>query len=298
MPSSTLIALTTLALCAVSYAAAPATRPASIENYVLDYTTPVDPALQSKVERIDTDLRKKYDIAPDLTNVGLLDLTPPGPPRLAMIHPDHEEYAASVAKIGILLAYFTVHPEAATHLDPTTRQELGMMAKISSNEMASKFSHELTLAKIQDILNQDGFYDASHGGGLWVGKHYGRDKERHGSPVADNSHAITVRQAIRFWLLLDQDKLVSPAASQTMKQIFATPDLPPDDIKFVHALKDREGMQILRKWGTWENWLHDTALITAPGRHYILVALTRHPKGDDYLVGLAKQVDDLMQQPR
>ena len=71
--------------------------------------------------------------------------------------------------------------------------------------------------------------------------------------------------------------------------------MPADDIKFVKALKDRQGIQIIRKWGSWEDWLHDSAVITAPGRHYVLVALTKHPKGDDYLVELAKAVDDLMQ---
>jgi len=93
-------------------------------------------------------------------------------------------------------------------------------------------------------------------------------------------------------------KLVSPAASQTMREIFASPDVPHDDIKFVKALAGRDGVQILRKWGSWENWRHDSAVVTAPDRHYILVALTQHPKGDEYLVDLAKAVDDLMQQCR
>jgi len=35
----------------------------------------------------------------------------------------------------------------------------------------------------------------------------------------------------------------------------------------------------------------------AGNRHYILVALTKHPQGDDYLVELAKQVDDALTQP-
>ena len=35
-------------------------------------------------------------------------------------------------------------------------------------------------------------------------------------------------------------------------------------------------------------------VINGPRRHYIVVALTHHPKGDDYLVGLAKSVDDLL----
>ena len=78
-----------------------------------------------------------------------------------------------------------------------------------------------------------------------------------------------------------------------MRQIFASPDIPHDDIKFVKGLEGRD-VQILRKWGSWKNWLHDSAVISGPGRRYILVALTNHEKGDEYLVELARAVDDLM----
>ena len=213
--------------------------------------------------------------------------------RLAMIHPDREDYAASVAKIGILLAYFQLHPEAATNLVPQTRHELGLMAKNSSNEMAAKFSRELGLRQIQQVLNSYHFYDTNHGGGIWMGKHYGQGSERIGDPLGDNSHAATVRQLLRYYLLLEQGKLVSPAASQTMREIFASPDLPHDDIKFVKGLAGRD-VQIIRKWGTWEDWRHDSAVVTGPGRHYILVGMTHHPRGDEYLVELAQAVDDLM----
>lgn len=259
-------------------------------NYTLDYDTPVDPALQMQLEKIDAVLRAKYSMTPEQTAVGLLDLRTL---RLAMIQPDREEYAASVAKIGILLAYFQTHPAAATNLDATARHELGLMIKASSNEMASKFSHELGLKQIQQVLDFYHFYDARRGGGIWVGKHYGRDTERIGSPIGDNSHAATVRQLLRFYLLMEQGKLVSPTASETMREIFASPDIPPDDIKFVQALAGRD-VQILRKWGSWEDWLHDSAVITGPGRQYILVALVHHPRGDDYLVDLAVAMDDLM----
>src|SRR5207253_4155765 len=96
---------------------------------------------------------------------------------------------------------------------------LGLMAKASDNEMASKFSHEMGLINIQRVLNDAGFYDASHGGGIWVGKHYGKDTERRGDPIADHSHAATVRQLLRYFLLLEQGKLVSPAASKTTREI-------------------------------------------------------------------------------
>lgn len=266
----------------------PETKPA-FESYTLDYDSPTEPALQAQIEGIDAELRRQRGMTPEQVAVGVLDLQRL---RLAMIHPDRVEYAASVAKIGILLAYFQLHPDAAQQLDPQTRHELGLMAKASSNEMAAKFSRELGLAQIQQVLDGYHFYDANRGGGLWVGKHYGKGDERVGDPVGDHSHAATVRQLLRFYLLLEQGRLVTPEASRTMREIFLSPEIPHDEIKFVKALSERPGVQIVRKWGSWENWLHDTAVISGPGRHYILVALTQHPRGDEYLEALARAVDD------
>jgi beta-lactamase class A len=275
------------ALSAVS-SAPPMTN--SFANYALSSTSPTDPDLQRALENIDARLRDKYGMTTNQTAVGVLDLRRL---RLAWLRPDRGDYAASVAKIGILFAYFQLHPEAATHLDDNARHELGQMAKLSSNEMAAKYSRQMGLTNIQRVLNEAGFYETNHGGGLWVGKHYGAGSERIGDPIGNNSHAATVRQVMRFFLMLEQGKLVSPAASKAMRELFASPDLPHDDIKFVKALAGR-GVQIIRKWGTWEDWHHDSAVITGPGRHYILVAFTRHPQGDDYLVELAQTVDDLM----
>lgn len=279
-----------LVLTACMHSHPPQLAPA-LEPYVLDYDSPLDPALQSRLEQIDAALRAKYGMTTEQVELGLLDLRRP---RLAIIHPDRIEYAASVAKLGILLAYFEKNPQAATSLDAETRHELGLMVKASSNEMAAKFSRQLGLKEIQAVLDSYHFYDQAHGGGIWVGKHYGEGSERYGDPIADHSHAATVRQLLRFYLLMEQGKLVSPAASKTMLALLASPDIPHDDIKFVKALAPR-GVRILRKWGSWQNWLHDTADITGPGRHYVLVAMTNHPKGDDYLVDLATAVDDLMQ---
>lgn len=263
----------------------------SFADYTLDYNSPVNPVLQARLEGIDANLRARFEMTPEQTAVGLLDLRHL---RLALIHPDRGEYAASVPKIGILLAYFQAHPEAATHLSAQTRHELGLMIKVSSNEMAAKFSRELGLTAIQAVLDSYRFYDPNHGGGIWVGKHYGQSDERYGDPLGNHSHAATIRQLLRFYLLLEQGRLVSPAASQTMRDIFASPAIPHDDNKFVRGLAGRE-VQIRRKSGSWENWLHDTAVVTGPGRHYVLAALTCHPRGDEYLVELARAVDDLMQ---
>src|SRR5437016_1183141 len=106
----------------------------SSQRFTLDYDARTTPELQSKLESIDFMLREHYGMTSAQTAVGVLDLKRM---RLAMIHPDRIEYAASVAKVGILLAYFQLHPEAATRLDPVTRHELGLMIKSSSNEMAA-----------------------------------------------------------------------------------------------------------------------------------------------------------------
>ena len=254
---------------------------------LLDYDTPPDAALQRQLEEIDARLRARHGMTGEQAAVGVLDLRTN---RVAMIHPDRIEYAASVAKIGILLAYFQLHPEGP---DEATAHELGLMVKASSNEMAAKHSRAMGLREIQQVLNDYGFYDAKRGGGIWVGKHYGPNSERIGDPVADHSHAATIRQLLRFYQLLDAGRLVSPAASKKMRELFLSPDIPHDQLKFVKAL-DGRGLTILRKWGSWEDYLHDTALIEGPNRRYVLAALTHHAAGDAYLEDLAREVDDVM----
>ena len=266
--------------------------PPPLPQYTLGFDTPVDPVLQIAVEALDTRLRAKHGMEPSQTSVGVLDLNTL---RLAMVRPDRIDYAASVPKIAILLAWFQLHPEAAIHLDPATRHELGLMIKVSDNAMAAKYSSLLGLKNIQQTLDSYALYDATQGGGLWMGKHYGLGTERHPDPVGHHSHAATVRQLLRYYLLLEQSLLVSPAASAAMREIFASPDIAPVQDKFVRGLAGRD-VQVRRKAGWWENWFLDTAAVTGGGRHYIVVAMTRHPKGDDYLVEFAAAVDDLLTQ--
>ncbi len=267
-----------------------APMPPDFETYALDYTTPTDPSLSAQVAAIDARLRARHGMAPNQTAVGVLDLNTL---RLALIHPDEIDNAASVPKIAILLAWFQLNPDWATKLDPPTRRELGLMIKVSDNELAAKYSQQLGLKAIQRVLDSYGFYDAAHGGGLWLGKHYSKAGERYVDPVGGHSHAATVRQLLRYYLFLEQGKLVSPAASKAMREIFASPDIAPLDDRFVKGLAGR-GVQVLRKSGWWEDWSHDTAIVTGGGRHYLIVALTHHPQGAEYLAELAAAVDDVL----
>ena len=278
-----------LAMSSASFAADPSTQPYA--KFILDFISRTDPALQAEVEKLDQSLRDKFGMTRDQTAVGVLDLRRE---RLAFVNPDRGDYGASVPKIGILLAYFELTPRAATELDPTVKNELGQMIKVSSNEMASKYSHELGLKAIQAAIDRYKLYDPQRGGGIWVGKHYGKDAERYPDPVGKHSHAITIRQVMRFYLLMMQGKLVSPEASQRMREIFLSPQIPHQQNKFVAGLTGRDGLTILRKSGTWENWRHDSAVVEGKDRHYIIVGMTNHPKGDEYLVEFGRGVDDFM----
>jgi beta-lactamase class A len=285
------ITVVLLPLCVSVLTGCRTTCPSSMNSSVTDqigFHSPTDAGLQQELERIDRSLQARHGISHGEVAVGVFDLKRF---RLAMIDPDRMDYAASVAKIAILLAWFQLRPAAVTNLDSDVRHELGLMIKASSNTAATRFSSDLGLRAIQQVLDSYGFYDARHGGGLWMGKHYGRGGERFGDPIGNHSHAATVRQLLRFYVMLEQGKLVSPAASGKMREIFASPKIAHDSIKFVKGLEGRQ-LEVLRKWGTWEDWRHDSALVRGPGRHYILVALTHHPKGDEYLTDLARAVDD------
>jgi beta-lactamase class A len=111
--------------------------------------------------------------------------------------------------------------------------------------------------------------------------------------VGGHSHAATVRQLLRFYLLLEQGKLVSLTASAEMREIFASPEIAHLNDRFVKGLAGR-GVNVRRKSGWWETWSHDTAVVTGPGRHYVLVAMTHHPKGATYLEELAAAADDVL----
>lgn len=256
----------------------------------VDFKTAPHPELQQAVEKMDSDLRARFAMAEKQTAVGVLDLRSG---QLAIVRPDAIFYAASVPKIAILLGWFAQHPNPA-ETDAATRHELGLVIKQSSNELAAKYSQLVGLGFIRITLDRYWLYDRDRGGGIWLGKHYGMDAERVVDPVGSHSHAATVRQVLRFYLLLEQGKLVSPEASAAMREIFASPDIPHKDDKFIAGLAGRPELEIRRKAGWWEDWHHDSAVVTGPDRHYVIVALTHHARGEEYLTAFATAVDDAL----
>lgn len=266
-------------------------RAMRMQSYRLDHDTPTDRALQTALEAIDQKIGGELGIPPDMRAFGVLDLTDL---RLALVRPDALFYGASVPKICIVLAYFAKYPDAVTSLDPLIEHELQLVIKRSDNDLAARYSQLVGIEAIQELLlsRRYRFYDREHGGGIWCGKHYGIDEPRTGDPVGDHSHAATVRQCLRYYLLLEQGKLVNAAVSAKLKQIFAAPDLEFHNDGFVRGLNGRD-VAILRKNGLWEDWHLDTARVQHGERLYLLAGMTRHPRGNEYLQQMAAAVDEL-----
>ena len=267
-------------------------RAMQMQSYRLEIDTSCDAELQAALEALDVRVREKLGMPEEARAFGVLDLSGL---RVAMIKPDEMFYAASVPKIAIALAYFETHPEAARTLDPTVERELQLMIKRSSNEMAAKYSQLVGLDVIADVVQSKRYrlYDAEHGGGLWCGKHYGIDEPRQGDPLKDLSHGATVRQCLRYYLMMEQGRLVSAEASARLKQIFAAPALAFHDKCFVHGLKGRD-VEILRKSGEWEDWRLDTARVQHGAQLYFMAGMTEHASGEEYLTQMAAGVDDLL----
>ncbi|HNO79376.1 MAG TPA: D-alanyl-D-alanine dipeptidase [Phycisphaerae bacterium] len=263
-----------------------------LQGYRLDYDSKTDASLQTALERIDQDVRKTLEIKADDRSFGVLSLNDQ---KLAMIEPDRMFYGASVPKIAILLAYFETHPDAATNLPDDVRDELGRMIKNSDNVLAAKYGAMIGIEKVQEIAQSKRyqFFDKDHGGGLWYGKHYGKDSPRIGDPIHDHSHGATVRQCLRYYLLMEQLKLVNAEASITMLEIFASEQLEHGQSKFVKGLSSKAD-SILRKSGTWRDWHLDTARVRHGDHFYLIAGMVNHPRGAEYLSEMASRIDELI----
>jgi beta-lactamase class A len=95
----------------------------------------------------------------------------------------------------------------------------------------------------------------------------------------------------RFFLLLEQGRLVSPEYSAEMKEILSKPGIPH---KFVKGLQDKPDHAVFRKSGTWHDWHSDAALIEHNGKKYIAVALMKDPRGGEIFPRLIQEMDSLI----
>jgi beta-lactamase class A len=252
-----------------------------------------DPGLQRALEDALNSVNRDYLIAAEKGTWGfaLVDVTDLRRPAVAWINPDQTFYAASVPKLGILLAAFVLIDEGELTLDDPTRDSLRRMIRNSSNVDAAKMYERIGAPRIAEILERFGLYHPERGGGIWVGKSYDKTPRWKGDPLHGLSHAATAMQGANFYYGMLTNRFVSPELSAEMKSILGEPQV---NHKFVKGLEGR-GARIYRKSGTWRTHHADTGVIEYDDRRYIVAALANSPRGEIGLRQLIVIVDDLME---
>ncbi len=245
-----------------------------------------DPRLQADLEQLDRVIGDELGIPADRRAIGVAD---PVRARWAAVNPDTMSYGASVPKIAIVLAYLLETPSFVEHPEPREMRELQRIIKESDNELAAAYSQRVGLFRIQAMLESPAYrlYDREHGGGIWCGKHYGIDLPRTGDPLRNLSHAATVRQCLRYYLLFEQDRLGSPAVCRRLREIFAAPWGDFHDDYFVKAARGLD-VRLIRKNGLWEDWHLDTARVELADRPLLLAGMVHHPRGPEYLARIGR----------
>ena len=255
-----------------------------------------DPALQWRLERA----VRKNRFWKSLTDqekmaVGVIDLTDPHAPRFAEINGGTMMYAASLPKVGILLAAQVCFEEGSLKETEPICDDLVAMIRISDNSAATRMIRRIGLKRIGDIMMDPRylFYDKDQGGGIWVGRAYASGGENRPDPIKGFCHAATVTQVCRFYYLLATGRLISPERSSQMLEALSMPGIP---TKFVDALgRIAPTAQLYRKSGSWKIWHSDSTLVwDGLWRRYILVSMVEHPRGDSILRELVPVVDGIL----
>ncbi len=284
------LVLTLLLSCLVAFAPAGPAQSSPSRSLVLP---PPDPELQAGLDAaLDQPPFRKL-IRQGRLSVALVDLSN-GELRFSGVDQDKMRYAASLPKIAVLLAVFEEIDAGRLEYTPQLQKSLARMIRFSSNRAASDLIALVGFERIAEILRDPAYelYDPRRKGGLWVGKDYGGSLGRwKRDPLNQISHGATARQVARFLVMLEEGLLVSPRASQQMKEIMSQPGI---RHKFVKGLASRPDAKIFRKSGSWRDWHSDAAIVEAKGRKYVAVALMES-SAKNVLSRLIVALDDLIQ---
>ncbi len=259
----------------------------------LDISVFSDALLQEKLDRVIAsqpvwnDLVKKRKMA-----VSIMDLTP-GVPKYAAANGKNMMYAASLPKIGVLLAAEDALANGELKDSPELEKDMRLMIAKSNNQATTRIIDMIGLDKIANVLQHKyGFYDTNKGGGLWVGKRYGAGGATNREPLKNLSHAASVDEVTKFYYLLYRRQLISPSRSEHMLSLLVDPEL---HHKFVASLdKLAPRSKVYRKSGTWQTWHADSAMILDDDKKYIIVALINDSRGEQIIRNLVEPLSDIV----
>ena len=147
--------------------------------------------------------------------------------------------------------------------------------------------------RLQEILQSEEFmlYDPEAGGGLWVGKEYGKSPAYQRDPLRNMSHGANAMQVARVYYMLETGQIVDDELQREMKAMLGNPGI---KHKFVKGLEDFPDVAIYRKSGSWKQWHGDSAIVEAGETKYIVVALAEDPNGGVWLSRMIKPIHELM----
>lgn len=286
-----------IALAVMIFAISSTSATAGIFTDAPDIVFPsaVDAELQAQLEQRIAERGLKNEVNGKRLSVTLVDITDIENPRLAHVNGFDTFYAASLPKLAIMLAVFEEVNQGKLELTEELDESLKQMIQSSSNVEATRLYELVGPPRIAEILQSDRYqlYDIETGGGLWVGKPYGKKPAWKRDPLKNASHAASGIQVARFYFLLESDELVAPKYCRAMKGILADSSI---NHKFVKGLKtSNPDARIYRKSGTWRNYHSDSALIERPdGRKYIAVGLTQNKNGGTLLEKIIVDLDLLI----
>ncbi|MBK8699220.1 MAG: serine hydrolase [Saprospiraceae bacterium] len=225
-------------------------------------------------------------------SIGIVDMHNPMNARFAAINSNEMMYAASLPKIAILLACEDAIACGKLKETKEVKQDMRQMIAKSSNAAASRMYERVGVEHIASVLQDAKYnlYDQQNGGGLWVGKPYGKaGGGRKGDPLKNLSHAATVKQVSKFYYKLAFGQLVNEERLKDMLNVMSKPEL---HHKFVSVL-DRVApdAKVYRKSGSWQNWHADSALVWSKDRRYIVVVLANDSNGEMMLRDLMRKID-------
>jgi beta-lactamase class A len=254
-----------------------------------------DAGLQQALARTIQNLGLDKTVSQGRLAVSLVDVTDSQQPHYAALNDRVMMYAASLPKIAILVAGFERIRAGLMEYTPAVREMFIRLTRYSSNADASRAIHTIGFDYIAAVLTspQYLFYDPQQNGGLWLGKAYGGPNDHYRrDPLHNISHGATSFEVARFFVLLEQGRLVNPHYSAEIKDILSKPAI---HHKFVKGLESKgEHIEIYRKSGTWTEWHSDAALVEHNGKKYVAVALMHDAQGGDILPKLIVKLDSLI----
>jgi len=229
-------------------------------------------------------------------SIVVVDVTDLRRPKAAWYNPNLMLYAASLPKIAIALGVIVEIDRDKIQLDAKTRNQLIRMIRYSSNQDATALLRRVGMERLAEILQDERYgklYDPAYGGGLWVGKEYGKASARRRDPLNGISHGASAMQAARFYYGAMTGTIIDIKYLPLLREIFSKPAI---KHKFVKGLEGRKNAIMFRKSGTWRDYHSDSGVIVQNDITYIAVYIDHHPTAGLALVEGIRIIDDVMQE--